>query len=252
MIVSLVSPDGERSMCPDRGVAIELRCQVSSMRAGSPAITSTSRATRSWRAPCRDAAIAAVGLARGHGARVSVDLSSWSVIRDVGPDALPRAPRERSRPTSCSRTPGESELVGGAIAGRPGSSSGEPTAAHSATTIASRSRSARGGRYDRRRRRAGGRLDRRWARARTRGRCTMRPAGGSDARRRVAQARRRKRHRAGTETALGGDTLGGTVDSGTPKGAPGGMWEAPAGRIDGERGGRRSRFASTTLRRWST
>jgi sugar/nucleoside kinase (ribokinase family) len=38
--------------------------------------------------PVRDAALEAVGLARAAGARVSVDLSSWSGIRDAGPDSF--------------------------------------------------------------------------------------------------------------------------------------------------------------------
>ena len=62
------------------------------------------RATRSLREPVRFAAAAAIECARAQGARVSVDLSSWSAIRDCRPRAVPRARSRSSRPTSCSRT----------------------------------------------------------------------------------------------------------------------------------------------------
>lgn len=84
VIVSLVEPGGERSMCPDRGAAVALtpaeidpawlRCDhlhVSGYALFVP--------------PVREAAHGAVQQARAAGARISVDLSSWSGIRDVGP-----------------------------------------------------------------------------------------------------------------------------------------------------------------------
>jgi sugar/nucleoside kinase (ribokinase family) len=43
--------------------------------------------------PVRGAALRAVELARRHGAAVSVDLASWSAIRDSGPDAFAAAIR---------------------------------------------------------------------------------------------------------------------------------------------------------------
>ena len=85
VVVALVGPDGERSMATDRGVSPELRAEE--LEPG-------------WFAGCRwlhlsgysllaepiaEAALAAAGLARGEGARVSVDLSSWSAIRAYGP-----------------------------------------------------------------------------------------------------------------------------------------------------------------------
>lgn len=115
VIVSLVSPDGERSMCPDRGVAIELApgelddawLACDHLHVSGYALVES---------PVSDAAIAAVRLARGHGARVSVDLSSWSVIRDVGPERF-RARLEALAPDVVFGNARESELVGEAFAG---------------------------------------------------------------------------------------------------------------------------------------
>lgn len=84
VIVSLVERDGERSMCPDRGAS---------------ATFAPAELDPSWLAcdhlhvsgyalfvsPLRETAIEAARIARAAGAGVSVDLSSWSGIRDVGP-----------------------------------------------------------------------------------------------------------------------------------------------------------------------
>ncbi|MFN8221792.1 MAG: PfkB family carbohydrate kinase [Gaiellales bacterium] len=83
VIVSLVAPDGERSMCPDRGAATSLRpdeIAPAMVACDHLHVSGYSLATE----PVRAATIHAVGLAREQGARISVDLSSWSVIRDVG------------------------------------------------------------------------------------------------------------------------------------------------------------------------
>jgi sugar/nucleoside kinase (ribokinase family) len=91
-ICSLVSPSGERSMASDRGTATDLRAED---------------LTQDWlacdhfhvsgyalmREPVTHAALRAVEIARAHGARVSVDLSSWSAIRDSGEDAFREAVR---------------------------------------------------------------------------------------------------------------------------------------------------------------
>ena len=71
-------------MCADRGVATELRpdeiddawfADCSHLHVSGYALL---------REPVRFAAAAAIGHARAAGARVSVDLSSWSAIRDYG------------------------------------------------------------------------------------------------------------------------------------------------------------------------
>jgi len=86
-ICSLVSPLGERSMASDRGTARELRAEDL-----DPAWFACDHFHVSGYAlmvePIRSAALRAVELAREHGSRVSVDLSSWSAIRDSGEDAF--------------------------------------------------------------------------------------------------------------------------------------------------------------------
>lgn len=86
IICALVSPDGERSMAADRASGADLR---------------PNEVEEAWfegfdhlfvsgytlmREPARTAAFRAVELARGASATVSVDLASWSAIRDVGAD----------------------------------------------------------------------------------------------------------------------------------------------------------------------
>jgi sugar/nucleoside kinase (ribokinase family) len=84
VVVSLVDDGGgERSMFPARGVATELRADEL-----EPAWLACDHLHVSGYAlvadPVAAAAVRAVELARAHGARVSVDLSSWSEIRDRG------------------------------------------------------------------------------------------------------------------------------------------------------------------------
>jgi sugar/nucleoside kinase (ribokinase family) len=91
-ICSLVSPSGERSMASDRGTATELRsADLESDWLACDHLHVSGYAL--MREPVRAAALRAVGLARAHGARVSVDLSSWSAIRDSGVDAFREAVR---------------------------------------------------------------------------------------------------------------------------------------------------------------
>jgi len=113
VVVSLVAADGERSMATDRGVAPELR---------------EDELEPTWLAGCRwlhlsgysllaepisEAALAAARIAREEGARVSVDLSSWSAIRSFGPPRF-RARLEVLRPDGVFANEPEWELVGGA------------------------------------------------------------------------------------------------------------------------------------------
>jgi sugar/nucleoside kinase (ribokinase family) len=88
IVVSLVDPDGQRTMCPDRGAATELRPDE---------IEPAWLADASWLhisgyalfvEPVRSAALRTAELARAGDVMVSVDLASWSGIRDVGPDRL--------------------------------------------------------------------------------------------------------------------------------------------------------------------
>lgn len=82
-ICALVSPDGERSMASDRGTATELRATDL-----DPAWFGCDHLHVSGYAlmvePVRTAALQAGEIARALGARVSLDLASWSGIRDSG------------------------------------------------------------------------------------------------------------------------------------------------------------------------
>ena len=83
-ICSLVSPDGERSMAADRAAAAELRPEelVPAWFSRPHHLFVSGYAL--MREPARSAASRAVELARAAGAAVSVDLASWSGIRDSG------------------------------------------------------------------------------------------------------------------------------------------------------------------------
>jgi len=116
VIVSLVQPTGERTMCSDRGVAVELLPEeldavwfrdCDHLHVSGYALL---------REPVRLAAARAIELARAVGARVSVDLSSWSAIRDY------RAVRFRSDlmrllPDVVFANEDEDEILGGPIEG---------------------------------------------------------------------------------------------------------------------------------------
>ncbi len=92
-ICSLVSPEGERSMAADRGTARDLR--PDELEPGWFACDHLHISGYALMAdPVRGAALRAVALARAEGARISVDLASWSAIRDSGVDAFTRAVRD--------------------------------------------------------------------------------------------------------------------------------------------------------------
>jgi sugar/nucleoside kinase (ribokinase family) len=109
-ICSLVSASGERSMASDRGTARELDAADL-----DPAWLVCDHFHVSGYAlmiePVRSAALRAVGLARTHGARISVDLSSWSAIRDSGVDAFRDAVRATA-PDVVFANEDEEQLVG--------------------------------------------------------------------------------------------------------------------------------------------
>jgi sugar/nucleoside kinase (ribokinase family) len=112
VVVAFVGPDGERSMATDRGVSPELRadelegawfvCDCLHL-SGYSLLAS----------PIGEAALAAAERAREEGARVSVDLSSWSTIRAFGPERF-RARLEELTPDLVFANEPEWELVGGA------------------------------------------------------------------------------------------------------------------------------------------
>jgi sugar/nucleoside kinase (ribokinase family) len=88
VVVSLVAPSGDRTMASDRGVAPLLRSDELEMRwfGGADWLHVTGYAL--FRSPIDEAAAKAAGAVRGQGGRISVDLSSWSMIRDFGPERL--------------------------------------------------------------------------------------------------------------------------------------------------------------------
>ena len=92
-ICSLVSPAGDRSMAADRGSARELRPD----ELEPPWFAGCTHLHVSGYAlvvePVRSAALRAAGLARDEGAHVSLDLASWSAIRDGGVEAFREAAR---------------------------------------------------------------------------------------------------------------------------------------------------------------
>lgn len=86
-ICSLVSPEGERSMAADRGTARGLSAdelEPEWFRCDHLHVSGYALMVE----PVRGAALRAVELAREHGARVSIDLASWSAIRDGGVEAF--------------------------------------------------------------------------------------------------------------------------------------------------------------------
>jgi len=91
-ICSFVAPSGERSMASDRGTATALRAE--DLQADWLACDHFHVSGYAlMREPVRHAALRAVELARTQGAPVSVDLSSWSAIRDSGEAAFRDAVR---------------------------------------------------------------------------------------------------------------------------------------------------------------
>lgn len=115
IVCSIVSPDGERSMAADRGAAATLRPEEvdSAWLEGCDHLFVSGYAL--MREPARTAAAHAVELARSEGAQVSVDLASWSAIRDVGAEEF-RAVVTDLAPDVVFANEDEDRVVGGPIA----------------------------------------------------------------------------------------------------------------------------------------
>ena len=253
VIVSLVERDGERSMFPDRGVATRL--EPGELR---PAWLTCDHLHVSGYAllaePVVRAAIRAIDLARLAGARVSIDLSSWSAIRDAGAERF-RALVESLEPDVVFANEAENEMFGGPLPGTPWILK---RGARGCSFDGDDRRGARGPggrRHDRGRRRPRRGLDRGRARPRARGCSAVRPAHRADAvtspgrlRRRTVRSTARGSARQvtrtcreiGTKTAHPRHTILDSVISGTPgcpwgrlggRGAPG-RTAAPRRRDD--------------------
>jgi ribokinase len=116
VICSLVSVDGERSMASDRGTASALRPDDidPTWLAGCDHLFVSGYAL--LREPVRSAALRAVGLAREQGAAVSVDLATWSAIRDVGAVEVRDAVAQVA-PDAVFANEAEEEIFGGPLPG---------------------------------------------------------------------------------------------------------------------------------------
>jgi sugar/nucleoside kinase (ribokinase family) len=115
IVVSLVATDGDRTMASDRGVAPDL--DPSELRPDWFADADVLHLSgySLMRSPIYAAALRAAELARGAGARVSVDLSAWTRIRDFGPVGF-RDRLEALAPDVAFANEPEWEIVGGAYA----------------------------------------------------------------------------------------------------------------------------------------
>ncbi len=113
VVVSLVAPDGDRTMASDRGVAPELEPgDIEPAWVGGADVLHVSGYSL-LRAPIDEAALRAAELARAAGARVSVDLSAWTRIREFGPARF-RERLEAVEPDVVFANEPEWEIVGGA------------------------------------------------------------------------------------------------------------------------------------------
>ena len=116
VIVSIVQPSGERSMCTDRGVAVNLLQEEVKAAWFTDCAHLHVSGYALLREPVHFAAVHAIALARERGARVSIDLSSWSVIRDFGATRF-RTLLEEIRPEIVFANDEEDAIVGGPING---------------------------------------------------------------------------------------------------------------------------------------
>lgn len=115
IVVSIVGPDGDRTMASDRGVAPDLAPEELEPSWFADADVLHLSGYSLMRSPIDAAALRAAELARASGARISVDLSAWTRIRDFGPTAF-RARLEQVAPDVVFANEPEWEIVGGAYA----------------------------------------------------------------------------------------------------------------------------------------
>jgi len=112
VVVSLVGPDGERSMASDRGVAPSFRPEeVDAEWLDCDLLHVSGYAL--LREPISSAALLAVRLARARGARISVDVAAWTEIRSYGPVRF-RELLDTIAPDVLFATEAEWEMLGGA------------------------------------------------------------------------------------------------------------------------------------------
>jgi sugar/nucleoside kinase (ribokinase family) len=88
VVVSLVGPDGGRTMASDRGVSPQLRPEELDMRWFRDCSWLHLSGYSLLRSPIDEAGAKAAGAVRALGGKVSVDLASASLIRAYGPERL--------------------------------------------------------------------------------------------------------------------------------------------------------------------
>jgi sugar/nucleoside kinase (ribokinase family) len=115
VVVSVVGPDGDRTMASDRGVAPDLAASELEHAWLADADVLHLSGYSLMRTPIDEAAVHAAQLARRAGARISIDLSAWTRIRDFGPRAF-RERIEQLEPDVAFANEPEWEIVGGAYA----------------------------------------------------------------------------------------------------------------------------------------
>jgi sugar/nucleoside kinase (ribokinase family) len=111
-VVSLVAEDGSRTMASDRGVSPELRAEELDPAWFDGCTHLHLPGYSLLRAPIDEASLHAAGLAP----QVSVDLSSWSAIRDFGPARF-RERLEALRPAIVFANEDEERILGGPLDG---------------------------------------------------------------------------------------------------------------------------------------
>jgi ribokinase len=114
VVCSLVSSSGERSMLTDRGAASDLRPDELRPEWFSECDHLAVSGYALMEEPARSAALRAVGLARAEGVRVSIDLASWSAIREAGAEKF-RHVVETLEPDAVFANEDEERIVGGPL-----------------------------------------------------------------------------------------------------------------------------------------
>jgi sugar/nucleoside kinase (ribokinase family) len=116
VVVSLVGPDGARTMLSDRGVAPELRAEELDVRwfAGCDRLHLSGYSL--VRLPIEEAAAKAAGAVQAQGGRVSVDLASAAGIEAYGPEKLLTL-LELLEPDIVFANEGELAAIGGRVPG---------------------------------------------------------------------------------------------------------------------------------------
>ena len=116
VVVSLVSPDGDRTMLSDRGVSPFLRAEELEVRWFGGCDWLHLSGYSLLRRPIEEAAAKATGAVQAQGGRVSVDLATAAGIAEYGPERL-LGRLELLRPDVVFANEGELAAIGGSVPG---------------------------------------------------------------------------------------------------------------------------------------